>query len=82
MPDHRGEGKGDKDRAVPLPARLQARLEQQVERVRRLHEADLAQGFGYVHLPAALAAKYPNASRELGWKKRKPDTLIVDVSAT
>ncbi len=37
------EGKGDKDRAVPLPVRLQDRLAHQVERVRRLHEADLAQ---------------------------------------
>ena len=70
------EGKGDKDRAVPLPVRLQDRLEQQVERVRRLHEADLAQGFGYVHLPTALAAKYPNASRELGWQYLFPSARL------
>jgi integrase len=36
--------------------------------VRRLHEADIAQGRGEVYLPDALAVKYPNAPREWGWQ--------------
>ncbi len=61
-------GKGDKDRVVPLPAAVAPRLMEQLEAARRLHEADLAQGLGQVHLPDALAAKYPNAPGEWGWQ--------------
>src|SRR5439155_10597876 len=32
------------------------------------HELDLRIGAGYVELPEALALKYPNSSRELGWQ--------------
>ncbi len=56
--------------------KLRDRLEQQVERVRRLHEADLQQGFGHVYLPTALAAKYPHAARELGWQYLVPSARL------
>lgn len=36
--------------------------------MRALHESDLANGFGSVQLPFALARKYPNADREWGWQ--------------
>ncbi|MFO0906002.1 MAG: integron integrase [Pirellulales bacterium] len=62
------EGKGDKDRAVPLPRRLVRRLHEQIERVRELHKVDVQNGHGHVWLPYALEVKYPNASRELGWQ--------------
>ncbi|WP_242103704.1 integron integrase [Lysobacter sp. M2-1] len=62
------DGKGGKDRRVPLPQRLRAALASAVERVRVLHAHDLAQGAGEVWLPHALAKKYPNAGRELGWQ--------------
>ena len=35
-----------------------------MERARGLHELDLREGSGRVHLPYALARKYPNADRE------------------
>jgi integron integrase len=62
------DGKGEKDRMVPLPRRLADGLQQQVERVRTQHETDLAAGAGWVWLPYALAAKYPNAGRSLLWQ--------------
>jgi integron integrase len=62
------EGKGHKDRAVPFPARTRDRLQEQIEFVRRLHAADLDQGYGRVWLPYALHQKYPNADRELKWQ--------------
>jgi integron integrase len=62
------DGKGGKDRHVPLPARLHGVLAQQVERTRIIHEEDLAAGHGAVWLPYALARKYPSAPRELGWQ--------------
>jgi integrase len=68
------DGKGGKDRHVPLPARLNEALARQVERVRVMHEQDLAEGHGAVWLPNALARKYPSASRELGWQYVFPAT--------
>ncbi len=61
-------GKGDKDRVVPLPATVAPGLKAHLEGVRRLHEADLADGRGEVVLPDALARKYPSAGREWGWQ--------------
>lgn len=61
-------GKGAKDRRVPLPMRLREALQDAVARVRILHEGDVADGHGEVWLPHALARKYPNAAREIGWQ--------------
>ena len=61
-------GKGDKDRLVPLPESLIPALRDHLERVRILHEQDLAAGFGSVYLPHALDRKYPNAAKEWGWQ--------------
>jgi site-specific recombinase XerD len=38
------EGKGEKDRAVPLPDRLQAALRKQIEHASHLHAKDVASG--------------------------------------
>lgn len=61
------DGKGQKDRVTPLPALIIPALRQQIEEVRRTRENDLADGYGEVSLPFALARKYPNAARELPW---------------
>jgi len=70
------QGKGDKDRVTMLPAIVKEPLAAHLERVRRLHERDLAAGFGRVPLPDALARKYPNASREWGWQWLFPASKI------
>jgi integrase len=70
------EAKGDKDRPVPFPQRTRERLREQVERVRRLHAQDLANGYGRVWLPYALAEKYPHADRELGWQYLFPSSGV------
>jgi integron integrase len=62
------EGKGNKDRHVPLPQALEAALHDQMAAARLLHRTDLAAGFGAAWLPHALARKYPNAAREWGWQ--------------
>ena len=61
-------GKGGKDRRVPLPRRLHDALVAAVQRARQVHESDLAAGHGEAWLPHALARKYPNAARETGWQ--------------
>jgi integrase len=53
------EGKGNKDRAVPLPQRLVSELQRQIELVTSVHEQDLQAGAGWVWLPYALAVKWP-----------------------
>lgn len=62
------DGKGSKDRVVPLPHRLVSLLEKQLARTKLLHEEDLAAGYGEVYLPYALARKYPRAAKEWGWQ--------------
>jgi integron integrase len=61
-------GKGDKDRVVMLPRKLRPALAEQVECRATVHARDLARGVAWVELPHALARKYPNAPRELGWQ--------------
>lgn len=70
------DGKGGKDRRVPLPRRLHDRLGEQVERVRVRHAQDLLAGAGQVWLPHALGRKYPSAGREFGWQYVFPATRI------
>jgi len=62
------DGKGFKDRVTVLPSSVKAELGAHLERVRLLHRSDLAAGGGEVHLPYALARKYPQAAREWGWQ--------------
>ena len=60
------DGKGKKDRVVPLPERLADALKTHLDEVRSLHREDLERGLGDVYLPGALARKYPNAGKEWG----------------
>jgi integron integrase len=62
------DAKGHKDRVTMLPNSLIDPMRTHLARVRQLHEIDLRQGFGRVHLPDALAIKYPSADREWAWQ--------------
>ena len=62
------DAKGSKDRVAPLPEALVQPLQQHLGQVRALHQRDLAEGFGDVWLPHALARKYPRAGRHWGWQ--------------
>ncbi len=70
------EGKGSKDRVTMLPETLVAPLREHLARVRLLHERDLREGYGEVHLPHALARKYPNAGREWAWQYVFPSARL------
>ncbi len=62
------DGKGGKGRVTMLPASLQAPLREQLRLVKTTHDADLADGWGRVVMPAALDRKYPNAPAEWRWQ--------------
>ena len=73
------DGKGQKDRVVPLPLRLKLPLREQLEQTRAQHQEDLDLGFGEVFLPDALARKWTNAAREWIWQYAFPSgQLSVD----
>ena len=62
------EGKGNKDRVTVLPENLLLPLQAQLQKARALHDKDVDAGFGRVHLPHALAVKYPGADRSWAWQ--------------
>jgi integrase len=65
---HVRQAKGGKDRTTVMPQAIQSELRLHLEKVQDLHAEDLKNGYGEVYLPAALARKYPSASREFRWQ--------------
>jgi integron integrase len=62
------DGKGQRERVAPLPIIVRTALPSWLARVRRVHQKDLAAGLGSVHLPDALARKYPGSDSDWGWQ--------------
>ena len=62
------DSKSLKDRTIPLPQKLKSQLLEQVKKVKEIHKADLENGYGSVHIPYALAKKYPKAQHEIKWQ--------------
>ncbi len=69
-------GKGMKDRIVPLPERFVDSLQKQIEKVKKIHSSDLALNIDGVYLPYAIERKYPTAGKELKWQFLFPATRI------
>jgi integron integrase len=70
-------GKGGKHRRVTLAPELVESLKRQIEEVKRYYEADCQNPvFAGVWLPHALAVKYPNAPKELGWQYLFPSARL------
>jgi integron integrase len=62
------DGKGAKDRVTMLPGSLKVPLMKHLNRVKALHDNDLAEGWGRVQMPFALDRKYPNAPKDWRWQ--------------
>jgi integron integrase len=62
------DGKGGKDRRTMLPQSLRQPLEEHLAGVRRIHQQDLADGWGRVVMPDALDRKYPKAPVDWRWQ--------------
>lgn len=62
------DGKGSKDRRTMLPRSITPTLNEQLRKTKAVHRRDLAEGWGRVALPGALARKYPHASVEWRWQ--------------
>jgi integron integrase len=75
-------GKGQKDRTVPLPRVLVPELTAHLERVKQVHQHDLAAGSAGTFLPGALSAKYTRAAKEWAWQWVFPAKTLTLVPAT
>jgi len=76
------DGKGKKDRTVPLPRMLLAEIERQLDLTAQVHRKDLANGYAGTFLPKALGTKYRNAAREVVWQWLFPAKTLTVVPDT
>lgn len=62
------DGKGMKDRTVPLPETIMPELKHHLESVIDLHQQDLDAGYAGTFLYGLLEKKYKHAAKELVWQ--------------
>ncbi len=62
------DGKGKKDRTVPLPAMIVPQLCRHLESLKDLHDLDLKKDYRGVFLVNALEKKYRSAAKEFAWQ--------------
>ena len=62
------DGKGKKDRTVPLPEMIMPDIRRQIEVVRKVHRQDLEEGTAGVFMFDAMERKYKNAGRDFPWQ--------------
>ena len=76
------DGKGRKDRYVPLARRAVELLRAQIARVLAQHRKDLTAGHGWAALPEALHRKDPMAGYDPGWQFVFPASTLNEDPAT
>ncbi|WP_232366995.1 integron integrase [Desulfocicer vacuolatum] len=62
------DGKGKKDRTLPLPEVILPEIHRQFDAVRLLHRQDLDQGIAGAFMFDSIEKKYKNAGREFHWQ--------------
>ena len=76
------DGKGKKDRTVPLPKSLMPDLESHLERVKELHDKDLAEGYAGAFMFDSIEKKYKNCARDFVWQWLFPAKTLTFVPET
>ncbi|WP_208596245.1 integron integrase [Desulfovermiculus halophilus] len=76
------DGKGKKDRTVPLPHMLLPELNKQLEKVKALHAKDLEARYDGVFMFDNMENKYPNSPREFVWQWFFPATYLTHIPET
>jgi integron integrase len=76
------DGKGQKDRTVPLPEAILDELGTQLELLKDLHRRDLARDYDGVFLVNALEKKYKNAAKDFIWQWFFPAKQMTYVEKT
>jgi integron integrase len=75
-------GKGKKDRTVPLPEKIVPELKEHLDSVIFTHQGDLKSGFAGTFLPNLLEKKYQNAAIDLNWQWFFPAKTLTLVPET
>ena len=70
------DGKGGASRRTPMPETLVQAIATQVDAVRALHLADVADGHGAASLPPALARKLGAAAKDEAWQYLFPASRL------
>jgi integron integrase len=76
------DGKGGKDRTVPLPKTILPELRAHLDSLKDLHQSDLDRGYTGVFLINALERKYPNAAKDFIWQWFFPAQQLTRVPST
>ena len=76
------DGKGGKDRTVPLPETILPELLAQLEALKDLHRRDLERDYAGVFLVNVLESKYKHAAKECSWQWFFPAKQLTYVQKT
>ncbi|MEZ4528697.1 MAG: integron integrase [Desulfobacterales bacterium] len=77
------DGKGQKDRTVPLPRSIMPELLEHLEKVKEIHAQDLAAGYAGTFMPEGmLEKKYKNCAKELIWQWFFPAIELTEIPET
>lgn len=76
------DGKGGKDRTVPLPETILPELRAQLEALKDLHQRDLERDDAGVFLVNALERKYTHAAKECIWQWFFPAQQLTSLQKT
>ncbi len=74
------DGKGKKDRTLPLPETIMDELHEQVGVVKKQHLKDLENGYGGAFMFDTIEKKYKNAGKEFHWQWFFPAKELTYVS--
>ncbi len=70
------ESKGNRERRVQLPSRSLDSLRDHLSAVKTLHEQDLSEGNGVVHMPERAAKKYARSANQWAWQYVFPSAKL------
>jgi integron integrase len=76
------DGKGQKDRTVPLPQVILPDIRAQIKELKYLHRQDMERHYSGVFLVNALERKYRHAAREFVWQWFFPAKQLTRVEKT
>lgn len=74
------DGKGKKDRTVPIPEVLYDELHLQIDKVHGLHQYDLAEGYDGAFMFHRIEQKYRNAGKKFIWQWFFPAKTLTKVA--
>ena len=76
------DGKGKKDRTVPLPQIIMPDIKEHLEKVKVLHDKDLDEGYAGAFMFDLIEKKYKNCAREFVWQWFFPAKTLTFVPET